>query len=460
MKTQYKFRNSPIIAIIAMLLTIVTACEEFVTIDPPQTTLSTVTVFNDESTARAAVNRIYIDMMQSAGFAGGATSLNTMAALAADEMDNYSNTNEMAAFASNEVTPINVNISATWNQIYNLIYQANAIREGLKKSTNLNGSSKNELDGEAQFMHAYLHFLLVSFWGDVPWIESTDYQKNAKALRQSATEVYEKVIAELLEAKEKLPLSAPQQIRPTKNASAALLARVYLYVKNYMAAEQQATEVIDQFQLEPDLNNVFLIESKETVFQLQSIVPRINTWDGESYIILSTPQAVALSSTLINAFEPDDLRKSSWTNTYTEGSDIWSYPFKYKVRTLLEATSPKTEYQVILRSGELYLIRAEARANLDNLIASEDDLNAIRSRASLPPIVLTDKINLLLAIEQERRVELFSENGHRWLDLKRTARLNAVIGAGKPNWQPTDALFPIPQTERNRNNNLTQNPGY
>lgn len=460
MKTQYKFRNPSVIATIAILLTIVTACEDFVTIDPPQTTLSTVTVFSDESTARAAVNRIYIDMMQSAGFACGATSLNTMAALAADEMDNYSNTNEMAAFASNNVTPININIVAVWNQIYNLIYQANAIREGLKKSTNLNGSSKNELDGEAQFMHAYLHFLLVSFWGDVPWIESTDYQKNAKALRQSATEVYEKVITELLEAKEKLPLSAPQQIRPTKSAAAALLARVYLYVKNYTAAEQQATEVIDQFQLEPDLNTVFLIESKETVFQLQSIVPRINTWDGESYIILSTPQAVALSSTVINAFEPDDQRKSSWTNTYTEGSDTWLYTFKYKVRTLPEATSPKTEYQVILRSGELYLIRAEARANLDNLIASEEDVNAIRSRAGLPPIVVTDKISLLMTIEQERRVELFSENGHRWLDLKRTGRLDAVLGAGKPNWQPTDALFPIPQTERNRNNNLTQNPGY
>jgi starch-binding outer membrane protein, SusD/RagB family len=460
MKTQYKFRNPSIITTIAILLTIVTACEDFVTIDPPQTTLSTVTVFSDESTARAAVNRIYIDMMQSAGFAGGATSLNTMAALAADEMDNYSNTNEMAPFASNNVTPININIAAVWNQVYNLIYQANAIREGLEKSSTISTSSKNQLEGEAQFMHAYLHFLLVSFWGDVPWIESTDYQKNAKAARQSATEIYEKVITELLEAKEKLPLSAPQQIRPTKNAAAALLARVYLYVKNYPAAEQQATELIDQFQLEPDLNNVFLIESKETVFQLQSIMPRINTWDGESYVILSTPQTVALSSTLINAFEPDDLRKNSWTNTYTEGSDTWPYPFKYKVRTLPEAASPKTEYQVILRIGELYLIRAEARANLDNLTASAEDVNAIRSRAGLPPIIITDKTNLLMAIEQERRVELFSENGHRWLDLKRTGRLDAVIGTGKPNWQPTDALFPIPQTERNRNNNLTQNPGY
>jgi hypothetical protein len=205
---------------------------------------------------------------------------------------------------------------------------------------------------------------------------------------------------------------------------------------------------------------VFLIESKETVFQLQSIVPRINTWDGESYIILSTPQTVAMSSTLFNAFEPDDLRKSSWTNTYTEGSDTWSYPFKYKIRTLPEATSPKTEYQVILRVGELYLVRAEARANLDNLTSSAEDLNAIRSRAGLPPIMVIDRANLLLGIEQERRVELFSENGHRWLDLKRTGRLDAVLGAGKPNWQPTDALFPIPQTERNRNNNLTQNPGY
>jgi len=57
-------------------------------------------------------------------------------------------------------------------------------------------------------------------------------------------------------------------------------------------------------------------------------------------------------------------------------------------------------------------------------------------------------------------LELFAEWGHRWLDLKRTNTANAVLGAEKPTWKPTDVLFPIPQTERTNNPNLTQNPGY
>jgi hypothetical protein len=68
---------------------------------------------------------------------------------------------------------------------------------------------------------------------------------------------------------------------------------------------------------------------------------------------------------------------------------------------------------------------------------------------------------MLLAIEQERKVELFGEWGHRWFDLKRTGRADAVIGGQKPTtWQSTDVLYPIPQTQRLANPNLTQNPGY
>jgi len=108
---------------------------------------------------------------------------------------------------------------------------------------------------------------------------------------------------------------------------------------NYLEAEQQATEVINQFPLESDLNTVFLIGSVEIIFQLQSIVPGFNTWDGDTYIILSTPQTVVLTSELINTFEPIDMRKAAWTNSYSDGTETWYYPFKYKVRRLPNITS-------------------------------------------------------------------------------------------------------------------------
>ncbi len=453
--------NTIKISLVSLLLIFTTACEDFVVIDPPQTTLSTTTVFQDESTARAAVNRIYIEMVQfSESFCAGTTSLNNMGGLAADELDNYSGFNEMAPFAANEVTAINPNLLSAWNQIYNLVYQSNTVIEGLQKSTSIPETIKNQLIGEAKFMRAYFHLLLVNYWGDIPWISSTDYTINSKATRNNALEVYQNITADLLDAKSKLSEAVHHKIRPSKVAATALLARVYLYSQNYMAAESEASEAMASVPLETDLNKVFIIESTEIVFQLQSVIPRINSWDGNAYILRSAPTAVALTNAFMQAFEPGDLRKQAWTKSYTSGSNTWFHPFKYKIRRLSLDTSPKTEYQVLIRAGELYLIRAEARANLNNIVGAAEDLNAIRSRAGLAASAASDKNTMLLAIENERRFELFTENGHRWLDLKRTGRLDAVIGTTKPGWQTTDALFPIPQTERNRNANLSQNPGY
>ena len=69
--------------------------------------------------------------------------------------------------------------------------------------------------------------------------------------------------------------------------------------------------------------------------------------------------------------------------------------------------------------------------------------------------------NLLLAIELERRLELFTEWGHRWFDLKRTGRAGTVLSVIKEDWESTDLLLPIPQNEMELNQNLVpQNPGY
>ncbi len=77
----------------------------------------------------------------------------------------------------------------------------------------------------------------------------------------------------------------------------------------------------------------------------------------------------------------------------------------------------------------------------------------------------TSKINLLSAIQHERQVELFTEWGHRWLDLKRTNTIDAIMTDATlekgGSWQPTDQLYyPIPLSELQRNPKLIQNQGY
>jgi hypothetical protein len=120
------------------------------------------------------------------------------------------------------------------------------------------------------------------------------------------------------------------------------------------------------------------------------------------------------------------------------------------------------ENSVILRLAEQYLIRAEARAQINsNLAGSQSDLNKVRNRAGLANTTATTQSTLLTAIANERKVELFGEFSHRWFDLVRTGQVNTVIGALKPTtWKPTAVLMPVPYSQILLNTNLIQNTGY
>ena len=117
---------------------------------------------------------------------------------------------------------------------------------------------------------------------------------------------------------------------------------------------------------------------------------------------------------------------------------------------------------MVMRLAEQFLIRAEARIQQDKLDDGRADLDSVRIRAGLLALPEDlDKSELLLAVEQERHMELFVEWGHRWFDLKRTGRSNTVLAPIKgADWQATDTLYPIPLDARKTNIHLDQNDGY
>jgi hypothetical protein len=135
------------------------------------------------------------------------------------------------------------------------------------------------------------------------------------------------------------------------------------------------------------------------------------------------------------------------------------YPFKYKNR--MASDSPVEDYMVF-RLAEIYLIRAEAAARLNNLTGAIADVNTIRNRSGLPATAadVTSSNAVLAAVMKERQTELCFEWGNRWYDLKRTGTAGIVLGAEKTNWQANAALYPLPQAQIQLNKQLTQNPGY
>ncbi|SDE98003.1 Starch-binding associating with outer membrane [Mucilaginibacter pineti] len=442
------------------VLAISSSCKKFVQIDAPKNQIISDKVFADSTDVNAAVLGIYINMMQAFGLSFSSGGVTTYPALSSDEI--YQSTTDInSQFYANNISNTNDTNTALWTLAYNFIYGTNACIEGIEAGTAMSSSQKNILCAEAKCIRAFLYFNLVNLYGPVPLAITTDYNINRLLSRSSADLVYSQIIADLKFAQANLLSSSTISERANYYAATALLAKVYLYRGEYALAKIESDKIINsgQFQLMADLNSVFLATSKETIWRFIPVFPGRETWEAYFFVPSSTtttPKYI-LTNKLFSSFETNDLRKSKWVNINIVSGQSYPYPYKYK-RT--SATSPRTESYVILRFAEQYLIRAEAEANLDNLIGAITDLNMIRNRAGLPNTTASDKTTILLAIENERQAELFCEGGNRWFDLKRTNRANKILSSEKANWKPSAALYPIPQTEINADPNLTQNIGY
>jgi starch-binding outer membrane protein, SusD/RagB family len=477
-----------------------TGCKKFVEVDAPVTSINEGNVYNNDATATAVLTGLYYQMSTTTTSSGsvGFITITRFAGLAADELDvwNAYNSERDLAYYKNSLfaTQASSTGSEIWSSFYvTLIRRCNQAIEGLNQSKRLTPSVKEQLLGEAKFLRALFYFYLVNLYGDVPLVITSDFQQNTLLSRAPKEEVFQFIISELKEAKELLSsvyvdgklepyTSNIERVRPTKWAAAALLARVYLYTGDtgdYVKAELEASSVINNslYSLTP-LSNTFLKNSNEAIWQLQPVLVGANTQDAKLFVLNQAPigfrssKPFYLNNSLVNVFEQGDDRKTQWTGTYTSGTTTYYFPYKYKVSI---TGSPLTEYFMVLRLAEQYLIRAEARAQQGNISGAISDVNIIRSRARaaatvtipnpLPdlPNTLTQQ-QVLTAVMQERRVELFAELGQRWLDLKRTKTVDAVMTIATAQkggtWQPYKQLFPISFGELQKAPNLRQNPGY
>lgn len=448
------------------MLLLFCSCKKMIEVDPPKNEIVTETVFSDSANANSAVTGIYLNAMNSTfdfNLANGVMAIYT--GMSSDDLYPTRGFAEEDDFYQNNIliNPDNYINANFWQSAYKFIYQANACIEGLNKSTALSQAVKNRLLGECQFIRAYLYFNLTNLYGDVPYVTSTDFHINSTMPRTSKASIYAG-IEEDLKSAESLLLenNSSNKIRPEKPAATALLARVYLFQNKWSESEEASSRVIDnpKFHLEPDLNNVFPPGSREIIWQVMPVDPGYNTPLGAQ--LNPTPSGkprYGVTDNLLNLFEVGDSRKTNWLKSKTVNSIFYTYPFKYKLR--FDGNTSPSEYFVPLRLAEQYLIRAEARAKQSNIEGAKNDLNTIRSRAGLTNTLASSQTEVLSAIEHERRVELFGEEGHRWFDLKRNGKASSVLSSIKsPNWQATDELYPIPFTEILYNPALIQNPGY
>ena len=452
-------------AVWCALLFLATSCDNFVDVEQPNSQLTGAAVFENNTTATAAMKDIYAKMRDDGLLTGKSVGLSNLLGQYTDELVCYQTGITTAEpFYNNSLTATNGYVQQLWNSTYNQIYAANAVIEGVTASTGLTTSQKNQLVGEALFVRALLHSYLAGVYGGCPYIITTDYEQNSTVHRLTTMAVYNLCIADLEQAAILLPENyiGSERVRPNQYAAKALLARLYLYTGQWAQASNEASAVLNQTAMyvwEPDLDKVFLKECTSTIWQFSAGGGYANAQEGALFIFnAGPPPTVALSPQLYNSIAVGDQRRNHWTRSITDGTTTWYQPYKYQQDN---SSTTTTSYSVMLRLAEQYLIRAEARAMQGDLLNAKQDLDFVRTNAGLGVTTAMTSAEIVAAVLDERRFEFFTEVGMRFFDLQRTGKLDATLSTVKPGWNTTDGLWPVPQSELLINPNLVpQNAGY
>lgn len=471
MKNNYQsiYRKSRVLICSVFIFTFV-GCSKWLEVPAPSNQIDASEVFQDSSTANAALIGIY-SYMHNYNFVQETAFRNVVSNIGgrlSDEFKYYQNA-AVDEFGINVIYPDNQIVLNLWSDLYQAIYYTNSVLQRIAEAENISTKFKNQLTGEALFLRSFCFFYLVNYFGDVPLVTTIDVTTNEKLARNLKADVYTQLIKDLIEAKglmsEDYEYVDPGRGRATPWAARALLSRIYLYTGQFDEAESEASKLInaaDLFELS-DVGSVFVATSQEAIWRFNSNTGRTHIQDVLSPNQQTKNPRVVCTDSFLQAFEAGDTRFTTWIGKITalDGKDYY-YPSKYKYTT--ESNVNGNEADVVLRLSEQYLIRAEARSRKQStdISGAIEDLKHVRSRAGLTTeLEGANTSSLLKIIAKERRTELFTEYSHRWFDLVRTEQADAVLKVEKPQtWKPYAIKLPIPQNARNSNISLTQNDGY
>lgn len=375
-------------------------------------------------------------------------------------------------FADNDVKPDNSTLSGIYTTWYYLINMSSHViqKTALLETTD---PRKNEIIAEASFLRALGHFSLLRLYGQF-FDTSSEYgivtwdTPNGDIVAKPRSTVSESYA--LIEKDLKFAVAnAPQYTSgkyASKQAANMLLAKVYLYKRDYAQAALYAAAAVDQrgnAKLEDKFIDVFTknFNSKEALlappfddksernnkaFAFRSyVLPKVSYFN----LMAGDPrQTVAITFTTAT---PPATRNGKFTNTLSASG---------------QTLTANTEY--FLRLSEAYLILAEALIRTGtpaDLAKGRDMVNVIRGRAgaTLIPVTVQTKAELLQVVLKEKQLELGCESGEDWYDLVRfTVEGDINIVTYKPNvTNKNKYIVPIPiATIAAGNNTVKQNPGY
>lgn len=375
-----------------------------------------------------------------------------------------------------DVNATNTGVAGLWRGAYDGINRANEILAAVPAVESLSDADADQYRGEALFVRAHMYFILSQFFGGVPLVETPTRDiptpDQAEVERSTLAQTYALVERDLREARGLLgdPMFNG---RAGYYAATALLARVNLYARDFAEAYAFADEVIESGEFELVENyaaNWLNKNGPESILEVQYTVNDPSSFAG--WLNYNGRYSFAPSESLALSYPLSD--EERYALVVSEAPSGAAYVGKY-----FRIENGDDNF-ILLRLAEQYLIRSEAAARLGNLNQAIADINTVRERVDcalspddegyaeecqdghLAPLSgeIDTRDEVLVANLEERRRELALE-GHRFFDLRRLRDVPEIGGYVDALYgNEFRLLFPIPQTELDANELLTQNPGY
>lgn len=368
-----------------------------------------------------------------------------------------------------QVTPANALVQDLYISMYRTIVNCNYLLRALPEVTGLEDQRRQEIEAQTRAIRAMAHFDVLRYFGE-HWDEGSAYGIPVIAevqeitdvpVRATVSETYSFVIDELKAALAGINPDDDRVQYVNIHTINGLLARVYLYKKDYANAILHANSVISDSPyslLDATLyGDIFSSRrSSESIFELAFNKQNRSDFNGLTYSrddALRTELFYLASANLNNFFQsrPGDVR-AALLDYDVNRNDVTIVPDGRTQKYRGEDSRDNPAY--ILRLAEMYLVRAEAQGRSAGL----DDLNLIRTQRGMQPLAAGDiptDASFLDAVLDERRAE-FNFEGHRYFDLARTGRIGSVL-----NVEEFRGILPIPSNEiATGQGRMAQNPGY
>ncbi len=351
------------------------------------------------------------------------------------------------------VSSQNDKLNSFWKNTYNGIFRANTVLANIDKPTDYPASKKEQLTGESKFLRARFYFDLVRVFGGVPAVTAVVTAEESRNIgRASEQDIYNLIVKDLQDAVNALP--APAQTawgRASKGAAVALLAKVYVYLKDWNNAKKYLDELFSSefsYGLVTDYAALFKTETEknnETIFAVayaagtngQSLTYDLAPLGGIYNVINNGNRVVGPTWDLRKSFEPEDtrfpvtIREDWYPYAYKPGDPAIFFPYINKWIVPSDVSGSGLDIP-LLRLADMILLNAETLYNLSEPDLALAEINRVRERAfgnadhnyQLSDIATDETFYDKLLLE--RRLELASEN-NRWFDLVRTGRFTSVI---------------------------------